>query len=600
MSKPPKKIIIISQLAFLLLSSCVDLSHKPDTVPESEKTGDFVAMNYQQRSWVPASEMSFDPIAVGNKAEIPVNHARTKIIGPSYQDALNSLAAKIWMIENAQYTIDLVYYIYKRDTVGYAVLGALCNAVKRGVDVRIMVDSLGSIHASHKELKALETCADEAGYMQDEAGIVTPNKARIQVVIINALSKAFVRINRRSHDKLIVIDGHVADKAIIMTGGRNISVAYYGILDDGSPDPTAYQDLELILRPDLAVEKEALNVGSLTTHYFTLLSLHAGNKRLRPGWIQWGYQKEREKAQKKLLFVKNIPAIKASLAQMPDFLNTGYSTSKVKLVHQLDNLTNENVVSNALQNLKQNLNSIHNIGDALTTNMVEPVKILRITSPYFFLARYDDETGKAVFDTVKDTYQWLQENPESSVELLTNSVLTSDNFMAQAVIDMDTAPRLLLSPELLEQWLSGLDKGEFNPELVESEEWKNMVNNPRLKIYQTGRLDSVLLGGDQYYGKLHAKFIVMGDVGYVGTSNFDYRSRLFNNEFGFYFKGDELSANLDKVYEGLKARSYLWGSPEWLEMRKQLMAQDSSKASTTRKQRGLYKSLDATGLKKLF
>ncbi|NOR80579.1 MAG: phospholipase, partial [Methyloprofundus sp.] len=195
---------------------------------------------------------------------------------------------------------------------------------------------------------------------------------------------------------------------------------------------------------------------------------------------------------------------------------------------------------------------------------------------------------------------WLEENPGSNIELITNSVLTSDNFSAQAVIDMETAPRLLLSPELLERWRSDLDEGEFNPELVESEEWKKMVNNPRIKIYQTGKLDSVILGGDQHYGKLHAKFVVMGNVGYVGTSNFDYRSRLFNNEFGFFFKGDELAADLNKVFEDLKAKSYLWGSPEWLEMRKKLMAQEGTKASTTRKQRGLFKTLSVTGLKKLF
>ncbi|WP_428355049.1 phospholipase D-like domain-containing protein [Methyloprofundus sp.] len=591
MTNHPEK-IIVALLAALLLGSCADLSHKPAIVPQAVKSDDFVTMNYQQRSWVPADEMLFDPIAVGSMAEIPVNHVRSKIIGPSYQDAVNSLAAKIWMIENAQYTVDLVYYIFKRDTVGYAILGALCNAVKRGVDVRLMVDSVGSIHTSHKELKALETCADKAGYIKDEAGIVTPNKARIQVVIINALSKAFVRINRRSHDKLIVIDGHVADKAIIMTGGRNISVAYYGINEDGSPDPTAYQDLEIVLRPDMETENKELSVGTLTTHYYTLLFLHAGNRRLRPStWFQWGYQQEKDKAQEKLNFVKNIPAIQTSLAKMPSFLNTGYSNSMVKLVHQLDNLTNENVVTDALENLQQNLNSIHNISTALITHMVGPVKTLRISSPYYFLARYDDAEGDVVFDTVKNTYRWLEENPQSSVEIITNSVLTSDNFSAQAVIDMDTAPQLLLSPELLEQWLSGLEEGEFNPELVESEAWKKSVNNPRLKIYQTGKLDSVLLGGDQHYGKLHAKSVVFGDVGYVGTSNFDYRSRLFNNEFGYFFKGDELAADLKQVFADLKAKSYRWGSPEWLEMRKQLMALDTSKASATRKQRGLFKTL---------
>jgi hypothetical protein len=45
------------------------------------------------------------------------------------------------------------------------------------------------------------------------SGFVTKNKARAQVVIINALSKAFVRMNRRAHDKIIVVDGHAADKA---------------------------------------------------------------------------------------------------------------------------------------------------------------------------------------------------------------------------------------------------------------------------------------------------------------------------------------------------------------------------------------------------
>ncbi|WP_221896274.1 hypothetical protein [Bathymodiolus japonicus methanotrophic gill symbiont] len=219
--------------------------------------------------------------------------------------------------------------------------------------------------------------------------------AKLRFHDFQRLSKAFVRMNRRSHDKLIVSDGHAPDKAVIMTGGCNISVSYYGIHEDGSPDPTAYQNLELILRPDLDAEQEAMTVGSLTTHYYTLLSLHAGNKRLRPSWFQWGYQEEREKAQEKLLFVKNIPAIKASLAKMPDFLNTGYSSSKVKLVHQLDNLTNENVVSDALENLHHNLNSIHNIGHALATHMIEPVKTLRQTSPYYFLARYDNKQAKS-------------------------------------------------------------------------------------------------------------------------------------------------------------------------------------------------------------
>ena len=77
----------------------------------------------------------------------------------------------------------------------------------------------------------------------------------------------------------------------------------------------------------------------------------------------------------------------------------------------------------------------------------------------------------------------------STIEIITNSILTSDNFSAQAVIDMDLVPRLLLSENMRHQWLAKVEEGEFNPELLESEAWTKMINHPRLKIYETGKLD---------------------------------------------------------------------------------------------------------------
>ncbi|MFW2440381.1 MAG: phospholipase D-like domain-containing protein, partial [Arenicellales bacterium] len=436
-------------------------------------------------------------------------------------------------------------------------------------------------------------------------GQPTARKARVQTVIINALSKVFVKFNRRAHDKLIIADGHVRERAILITGGRNLSVSYYGINDEGTPDPTAYQDLELILRPSTESNKGQESVADVSTYYYTMLFLHAGNKRLRPILTDKEnpeeypgdesiYQKEKEKSQERLAFVKNLKGIKASLVRMPEFMSTGYNVSWVRLAHEMGNLTNPRVVSEVKQNLQRNPNSIQTIAYSIGDEKA-PVKHLRVISPYFFVARYYDADGKVIFDGADEVHKWLKENPDGILELIVNSVLTSDNFMAQAIIDMDTAPRLLLSPELLEKWLSGLGKGELNPELVNSDEWKKMINNPRIKIYQTGKIDSVILGGDQHYGKLHAKFISADGYGFIGTTNFDYRSRLFNNEFGFYFKDEELYQDLDVVFDKLKSNSYLWGSDEWLEMRKKLMQQKGIKASTTRKQRGIFKFLRATG-----
>jgi putative cardiolipin synthase len=165
---------------------------------------------------------------------------------------------------------------------------------------------------------------------------------------------------------------------------------------------------------------------------------------------------------------------------------------------------------------------------------------------------------------------------------------------------MDLAPRLLLSEELQAAWLEKPDKSELNPELVESDDWVRMVNHPRLHIYEIGRIDDVRFGGDYDHSKLHAKYTLSDDFGFIGTTNFDYRSRLYNNEMGFFYKSEELAADVRANTDYLIGVSYRWGSPEWLEMRKQIMLQKDSKASMTRKQRGLYKTLKNTGLQWFF
>ena len=136
----------------------------------------------------------------------------------------------------------------------------------------------------------------------------------------------------------------------------------------------------------------------------------------------------------------------------------------------------------------------------------------------------------------------------------------------------------------------------MNPELVESEAWDEMVSHPRLIAYETGRMDDEIFGGELVHPKLHAKYITGDDIGFIGTTNLDYRSRLFNNEFGFFFRSQGLADDVGANTDYLISVSYRWGSPEWLEMRRRLMDMKGSKASTTRRQRGIYRTLRGTGL----
>jgi phosphatidylserine/phosphatidylglycerophosphate/cardiolipin synthase-like enzyme len=596
---------LFSTLALLVaVSGCASLGPRggcpagtqdlPDCPPLGAIDDPFINALYAERTWVPPGELDFDPIEAGKRAKIPVQSARVKFVGSSSRDGLNSLAAKIWMIENAKHTIDATYYIFKRDLIGGAVLGALCNAVERGVDVRFMVDSLGSLDPTHSGMKGLETCALEAGFMRNADGELTTKKARVQTMVFNAISNVFVNANRRSHDKLLVVDGSFRDRALVMTGGRNISLAYYGILEDGSPDPHAYRDAEILLRPGPESESEEYSVGQVSEAYFGLLFLFDNNQRLKP-LIDGVYASDRRDAQEKLATLRSAPVVKERLDAMPEHFSEGWVEAEVVLAHEFGNLTNDDVFEDVAENLRQNPNSIQSVLKTLSSG---DFKRVRYVSPYLFAPELYDADGNELHDGARNLERWLEADPERSIEIITNSVLTSDNFPAQSVIDMNMAPRLLLTPELQKAWLESRRDGEMNPDLVESEEWKRLIDHPRIAIYETGRLDARELGGHVDYGKLHAKYIVMDDSGFVGTTNFDYRSRLLNNEMGFFFESPELARELDADFERLKGLSYRWGTPEWLAMRRALFEAEGIKADTARSQRNIYETLRATGLDK--
>ena len=285
---------------------------------------------------------------------------------------------------------------------------------------------------------------------------------------------------------------------------------------------------------------------------------------------------------------------------MDDFMSQGFKSSDVLLAHNLDNLTNKRVTRNAAENLAKNPNSMLYVLSKISDE-ADGTETTRIVSPYLFLAQYKDKQGNVIVDEAVAIREWLDKHPKARLEIVTNSVLTSDNFPAQSVIDMNTAPRLLLDQKTRDAWLTLKAEDEFGGALTSSAAWLEQVNHPRLAVYETGGLDSSRLGeGQAHYGKLHAKFFLSDDIGFVGTTNFDYRSRLFNSEMGYFFKSEPLAEELNEAFDYLVGMSYRWGSPEWLELRRKILDLKGMKGWSTKRQRGLYKTLKATGLHWLF
>jgi len=572
----------------------------PDCPPLGAVIDEKVEHFYAYRTWKSPKELDENPITYGMNADIPVQGAKGKILGPDDEGAIDSLATKIWMIENAAHTVDFGYYIFTADLVGYAMVGALCDAVKRGVDIRVMVDSLGSMKAGRTTLAALKTCENEAGFIRNKAGELTTRKARVQVMIFNAISKISTSPNRRSHDKMLIIDADFHDKAVMITGGRNISLDYYGITAQGAYDPYGYRDSEILFRP--AEIENDITIGEVSAAYYTLLFLYKGNKQILPvdsSQAKSMYSRELKTAKDSLRKLKQFEIFKPHLEHMDTYMSTGFHPSDVRLAHNLGNVTNKKVSKNAVDNLAKNPNSIlYLLGEIAKTN--DGTETTRIVSPYLFLARYKDKEGNIIVDEASAMRAWIDQHPGAKLEIVTNSVLTSDNFSSQSIIDMDTAPRLLLDQETRDAWRSMTAGDEVGGELTSSAAWQEQVNHPRLLIYETGKLDSQKLGGDAHYGKLHAKFYLENEIGFVGTTNFDYRSRLYNSEMGYFFKSDPLAADLNAAFDYLVERSYRWGSPEWLDLRHKTLDVKGAKGWSTRHQRKIYKTLKATGLHWLF
>ena len=97
--------------------------------------------------------------------------------------------AKLEAIRGAQRSVNLEYYQFSPGEVGSAVLDALVERVRAGVEVRMIVDAAGSFHTPDSYFDPLKKAG---GYMR------WYNPFRVQT---------WQRVNNRTHRKLMTIDG---------------------------------------------------------------------------------------------------------------------------------------------------------------------------------------------------------------------------------------------------------------------------------------------------------------------------------------------------------------------------------------------------------
>ena len=137
----------------------------------------------------------------------------------------NGLRYRLAVIDGAQHSLDVQYYVWFADAAGQLLMARVIAAADRGVKVRMLFDDLNTML---RDMGSPE--------LRDAMLARVDAHPRIEVRVFNAWRERgwlgrlgegisdFTRINRRMHNKQMVADNRTA-----ILGGRNIGDEYMGL-----------------------------------------------------------------------------------------------------------------------------------------------------------------------------------------------------------------------------------------------------------------------------------------------------------------------------------------------------------------------------------
>jgi len=161
----------------------------------------------------------------------------------SLSSPTDAFAARLFLIDNATTSLDVQYYIYKKDEIGKVFTAHLLMAAQRGVQVRILMDDLSTTGKDEQWQKL-------ASHPNIELRLFNPNKFRTffrnMALLFNVNT-----LGKRMHNKSLIADGSAA-----IIGGRNIGDDYfassaktlfldYDILAIGNVVPDIYKAFDI-------------------------------------------------------------------------------------------------------------------------------------------------------------------------------------------------------------------------------------------------------------------------------------------------------------------------------------------------------------------
>jgi putative cardiolipin synthase len=435
-------------------------------------------------------------------AQVAANANKTGIY--VLDTGVEALLARAWLVEHAQRSIEVQYFIWSTDNIGILAAEALLRAAGRGVRVRVIVDDL-MIDAPDRSLLALarHPNIDIRIYNpQTSVGVPLPKR------LLNVLTD-FRGVNQRMHDKTLVVDGKIA-----ITGGRNMAAEYfdynhqYNFRDRdalllGAAVAEMRANFERFWASELAVEVETLYDG---------LGLMQKNVRVDDAGVQQVYRELHAYASSPENFA---PEVRAAIDATP--------TSFARLAQQM-RWTDVEFISDrpGKNDNRLRLDGGGRTSSALARLLQGALQRVVIQSPYLV----------ASDDAISLLGQLRSRGV--AVRISTNSLASTDNLPAFSGYRNQRA-------RLLEM---GLQIYEYKPA-------------PQVRQQLIQRLTATPRPAPVF--SLHAKTLVIdGKSVYIGTFNFDPRSQNLNTEVGVIVHDDALARAVEASIETDMAPGNSW------------------------------------------
>ena len=407
-------------------------------------------------------------------------------------DGRDALVLRLHLIRSARHSIDLQYYIFAADDSGQLILDELLAAARRGIRVRLLLDQLSALN----NLELLTYLAQ--AHVNFELRIFNPtfDKATSQPLeYFASVLCCFRRFNQRAHNKLLLVDRRLA-----IVGGRNIEDRYFD-LDPGYN----YRDRDiLVVGPQCAVMRRSFGAYWRHPRAYRMSALRdVAHELLRAP------NKPRERP----AYHRVKPEQMATLSERADDLSY---IERHFYQHRFTVQRLSYFADPPGKHGKQTRAERTELSDAIAGLIGSSRRQLLMQTPYLVLSK----SARRALIALR------RSNPELRMIVSTNSLAATDNFPVYAI---SFRQRRLHLKKL------GFELYEYKPYPGRSEAALRAPTAIPATTPAKGKKPrhGVPLRRDGHRRRLHAKSIVIdGEVGLIGSHNFDPRSHNYNTENG--------------------------------------------------------------------